>query len=115
MPLKLTRDGTMNRRIKNRDARAGVLAKIFSLTTLVMMLAMAVSVIWTQASAQDSPAAPIPPQKPVPADATPTEGKIPSDPYEVWIALGAFRYPLALTSIIVVWFTIERMVVLRYG
>ena len=43
------------------------------------------------------------------------EGNIPSEPYEVWIALGPFRYPLAFTSIIVVWFTIERLVVLRRG
>ena len=105
----------MNRRIKDRGTRHANWARAFSLSGLVMMLAVATSVIWTQAAAQDTTPTPTPRQKPSISSATPTEGKIPSDPYEVWVALGAFRYPLALTSIIVVWFTIERMVVLRYG
>ena len=40
---------------------------------------------------------------------------IPQDPLEVLYALGPFLYPLGLTSIIVVWFSIERLVVLRRG
>ena len=40
---------------------------------------------------------------------------IPQDPLEVLFALGPFLYPLGLTSIIVVWFSIERLVVLRRG
>ena len=40
---------------------------------------------------------------------------IPQDPIEVLYALGPFLYPLGLTSIIVVWFSIERLVVLRRG
>jgi biopolymer transport protein ExbB len=40
---------------------------------------------------------------------------IPTDPIEVLWALGPFLYPLGLTSIVVVWFSIERMVVLRRG
>lgn len=40
---------------------------------------------------------------------------IPQDPIEVLFALGPFLYPLGLTSIIVVWFSIERLVVLRRG
>jgi biopolymer transport protein ExbB len=40
---------------------------------------------------------------------------IPRDPLEVMYALGIFMYPLGLCSVIVVWFSIERMVVLRRG
>jgi biopolymer transport protein ExbB len=82
----------------------------------MLMFLIAAGVIWTQAAAQDSGSVPkSPPAKsPVLADKTQDKG-IPSEPYEVWIALGAFRYPLGLTSIIVVWFSIERLVVLRYG
>lgn len=40
---------------------------------------------------------------------------IPRDPIEVLYALGPFLYPLGLASIIVVWFSIERLVVLRRG
>ncbi|MBI1347456.1 MotA/TolQ/ExbB proton channel family protein [bacterium] len=40
---------------------------------------------------------------------------IPREPIEVLYALGAFMYPLGLCSIIVVWFSIERVVVLRRG
>jgi len=40
---------------------------------------------------------------------------IPTEPIEVLWALGPFLYPLGLTSIVVVWFSIERMVVLRRG
>jgi biopolymer transport protein ExbB len=40
---------------------------------------------------------------------------IPRDPLEVLYALGPFLYPLGLCSIVVVWFSIERLVVLRRG
>jgi biopolymer transport protein ExbB len=54
-----------------------------------------------------------------PADATtetePAPKGIPRDPIEVLYALGVFLYPLGLCSIIVVWFSIERLVVLRRG
>lgn len=49
------------------------------------------------------------------APARPAPKGIPGDPIGVLDALGPFRYPLGLTSIIVVWFTIERLVVLRRG
>lgn len=63
------------------------------------------------------------PTTPDPATATATDVKpakptpkgIPRDPIEVLLALGPFLYPMALTSIIVVWFSIERLVVLRRG
>lgn len=38
---------------------------------------------------------------------------IPREPMEVLLALGVFVYPLGITSVIVVWFSIERLVVLR--
>lgn len=47
--------------------------------------------------------------------ARPAPKGIPREPMEVLIALGPFLYPLGLTSIIVVWFSIERLVVLRRG
>jgi biopolymer transport protein ExbB len=40
---------------------------------------------------------------------------IPREPIEVLYALGAFAWPLGLMSIVVVWFSIERLVVLRRG
>ncbi|HUQ68265.1 MAG TPA: MotA/TolQ/ExbB proton channel family protein [Planctomycetaceae bacterium] len=40
---------------------------------------------------------------------------IPRDPIQVLFALGMFMYPLGLCSVIVVWFSIERLVVLRRG
>ncbi len=40
---------------------------------------------------------------------------IPREPLEVWDALGLLRYPLALCSVVLVWFSIERLVVLRRG
>lgn len=57
------------------------------------------------AAPADSPSAP----------AAPKKRSIPRDPLEVLFALGIFMYPLGLCSIIVVWFSIERMVVLRRG
>lgn len=81
--------------------------------TLCLMLVIVLGGIWKLASAQDS--AEEPEEKGTTAAVWSNEGKIPTEPYEVWLALGAFRFPLALTSIIVLWFTIERMVVLRHG
>jgi biopolymer transport protein ExbB len=40
---------------------------------------------------------------------------IPREPIEVLYALGMFMYPLGLCSVVVVWFSIERLVVLRRG
>lgn len=40
---------------------------------------------------------------------------IPREPIEVLYALGMFMYPLGLCSIVVVWFSIERVVALRRG
>ena len=50
-------------------------------------------------------------QRPAP----PPPKSIPSEPMEVLRALGVFLYPLGLCSIVVVWFSIERLVVLRRG
>jgi len=105
----------MNRRTKDRRTGQSGWSRGFSLGSLVLMLVVATSAIWTRAAAQDSNPGSSVPLRPSVVDLTPKEGKIPSEPYEVWVALGAFRFPLALTSIVVVWFTIERLVVLRYG
>jgi biopolymer transport protein ExbB len=45
--------------------------------------------------------------------APPVKKGIPREPIEVLYALGPFLYPLGICSIIVVWFSIERLVVLR--
>lgn len=50
-----------------------------------------------------------------PPAAKPGPKGIPRDPLEVLYALGMFMYPLGLCSIVVVWFSIERLVVLRGG
>ncbi len=42
-------------------------------------------------------------------------GGIPQKPIEVLYALGPFVYPLGLCSIVVIWFSLERLVVLRRG
>ena len=80
--------------------------------SLCLLLLLVLSGIWKFASAQETSSSE---EKAVPNAAWSNEGKIPTEPYEVWLALGAFRFPLALTSIIVLWFTIERLVVLRHG
>lgn len=50
-----------------------------------------------------------------PGKAQPGRSAIPQEPIEVLFALGPFLYPLGLCSIVVAWFAIERMVVLRRG
>ncbi len=54
-------------------------------------------------------------EAPAKSGANPARKGIPRDPIEVLYALGIFMYPLGLCSVIVVWFSIERMVVLRRG
>ena len=46
---------------------------------------------------------------------TPPPKGIPREPMEVLIALGPFLYPLGICSIVLVWFSLERMVILRRG
>ena len=69
-----------------------------------------------RAHAQDTPN-PAPTAVVVTARPQPTAGPkgIPRDPIEVLFALGPFMYPLGLCSVVLVWFSIERMVVLRRG
>ena len=109
----------MNRTAFEVKSRYGIRSGRNSVGILIAMALMAGWVAETAATAQE----------PFPIDDSPSpskvgwskdaawskEGKIPSEPYEIWEALGPFRYPLAFTSIIVVWFTIERLVVLRRG
>lgn len=68
-----------------------------------------------QANAQDAPDSA--PAAVVTARPQPPAGPkgIPRDPIEVLFALGPFMYPLGLCSVVLVWFSIERMVVLRRG
>jgi biopolymer transport protein ExbB len=114
--LNRTKDGTMNRRLNDRTRRRSNWSSLFSVGSLAILV---LAVILSNVDAQDSSTG-----KKSKTEATENgtndsaaskDGNIPSEPYEIWIALGAFRYPLGLTSIIVVWFSIERIVVLRHG
>ncbi len=68
-------------------------------------------VAWGQ-PAEPTAAAPAPPP---PAGSPALTRQIPKEPLELLKALGYFVYPLGLCSLIVVWFSIERLVVLRRG
>lgn len=105
MMRKLTRDDVYDRR----------LTKAFSLVVLVLLLTGSLNVIRSQARAQENDSISVPVSPAPNASGTTKLGEVPTDPYQVWLALRAFRFPLGLTSIIVVWFSIERLVVLRYG
>jgi biopolymer transport protein ExbB len=82
-------------------------------TCLAILFCLAV--FWHRASAQTTPTDDAPPAAAKEAPQRPAPRGVPRDPIEVLHALGPFLYPLALTSIIVVWFSIERLVVLRRG
>ncbi len=107
----------MKRRIDGRGISHDRWSKGLSLATLFVLLMFATGVCLSEDQAQDpgtdsgSPAT----KRPSPSGTTLKPAKLPSDPYEIWLALKVFRYPLGLTSIVVVWFSIERLVVLRYG
>ncbi len=107
----------MNCRPRMQDDRPCVRMKWLSICVFSGLLLLTVSSDVSRVMAQgDNPAAPAPIKDSAPKEAAPIRvGKIPNDPYEIWMALGIFRYPLGLTSIVVVWFTIERLVVLRHG
>lgn len=92
----------------------------------VLAGALLVSIWWTSRplAAQEAPAVePAFQDRVVPFEAEPSAAqpaaplrkKIPRNPLEVLFALGPFMYPLGLCSIIVVWFSIERLVILRRG
>lgn len=90
---------------------------IFQIAMAFVVL-IGLSLFLHQAPAQ-SPADTGPPTSAVEPAEKPTKPPapkgIPREPIEVLYALGPFLYPLGLTSIIVVWFSIERLVVLRRG
>lgn len=73
----------------------------------LLFFGLLVSTAWPQAADSTTPV----------EGTAPTAAKkgIPREPIEVLYALGAFMYPLGLCSIIVVWFSVERVVVLRRG
>lgn len=90
------------------------------LFSLVMWCGLALTG-WSMAQDSNGPSTPDAVSPPASADgstnglpATKKRG-IPRDPLEVFYALGIFMYPLGLCSVIVVWFSIERLVVLRRG
>ena len=84
-------------------------------TALAVLVGLNVLLLRVSAQAPtDVPAAAPDGEKPAPA-ARPAPKGIPREPVEVLYALGPFLYPLGLTSIVVVWFSIERLVVLRRG
>jgi len=67
-------------------------------------------------SAQSTPESDPPAAQGKAAPAAPTKPKgIPNNPIDAIAALGPFLYPLGLASFIVVWFSIERLGVLRRG
>ena len=105
----------MNCRIEAIDGSFQRRAKEFLLANFAVLLVLVWGLNWSQADAQQTDAPPMAAQPPRGLAADLKEGQIPSEPTEVWKKLGPFRYPLGLTSIVVVWFTIERLVVLRYG
>lgn len=106
----------MNRRPRRLETRYGLQSKGLSLASLLVLLVMAVSTIWTQARGQDSVNESDNSTPRAKAGGKEDQiGRIPVEPLEVWEKLGVFRYPLGVCSIIVVWFTIERLVILRYG
>lgn len=88
----------------------------FQMAALLTVLAFA-GLLWQRASAQEATTAPAPRAAVEAARSQPPAGPkgIPREPIEVLFALGPFLYPLGLCSIVLVWFSIERMVVLRRG
>lgn len=96
--------------------------RVMTLATLQILMLVAVMVLtarlWPQASAQEPTAAsssPVTAAENAKSVAPAEKGGIPREPIEVLFALGPFLYPLALCSIVLVWFSIERLVVLRRG
>lgn len=84
-------------------------------TSACLAVLLGLGAMWHRAPAQPAHVSEVAAEVPAkPAKPAPPKG-IPRHPMEVLDALGPFLYPLGLTSIIVVWFSIERLVVLRRG
>lgn len=86
----------------------------------LLLAAMLTLAGWHQqhASAQESgvvPAQPAAVQQTAPSPVPAGPRGIPRDPIDVLLALGPFLYPLGFCSVVLVWFSIERLVVLRRG
>lgn len=89
-----------------------------SQTVALLAVLTLAGLLWQRASAQDSAAtnpAPRAAAEAVRPQAPAGPKGIPRDPVEVLFALGPMLYPMGLCSIVLVWFSIERMVVLRRG
>lgn len=94
--------------------RRALWRKALQVVTLVAVLALTVPSSPT-ATAQD-PATTVSKPNAAADGLPPAKPKgIPRDPVEVFLALGPLMYPLGLCSIVLVWFSIERLVVLRRG
>ena len=91
----------------------------FQVAAMLAVLTLA-GLLWQRADAQGTEVTesrPVASEKAAPpsAPAAPKGMGIPREPIEVLFALGPFLYPLGLCSVVLVWFSIERMVVLRRG
>ncbi len=96
---------------KNRD-RWTTRWIALSLWTVLLLVAWSTTGARAQVapSSESAAAEPAAVEKPAPV-----KKGIPREPIEVLFALGPFLYPLGICSVIVVWFSIERLVVLRRG
>jgi biopolymer transport protein ExbB len=91
----------------------------FAWIVLAALLVLSVAMSSGTLSAQVNTAGEVVPFNADPAGPRPAAQEppksIPREPMEVLRALGLFLYPLGLCSIVVVWFSIERLVLLRRG
>lgn len=91
-------------------------ARFWSLILWSVCVAAGLSFAQGDAAPQDDPGAPpatSPATSPITGRPLPEVKGIPRNPLEVAQALGIFVWPLGLCSIVVVWFSIERLVALR--
>ena len=101
--------------IANRGVKpAQGLRVLVAVSGLLLMLTTG-RLLLAQASGPDPFDPPAASSTPAGKDEAPAKKGIPREPIEVLYALGPFLYPLGLCSIVVVWFSIERLVVLRRG
>ncbi len=107
----------MNRKPEGlRKSKAQTRQTVLHLITLLAVL-MTFGLLWGAAIAQERSTTDSKSASGEVSKTQPPAGPrgIPREPMEVLYALGPFLYPLGLCSIIVVWFSIERLVVLRRG
>jgi len=87
----------------------------FQLVALLTVLTFA-GLLWQRANAQEGGGTELPAAtEAAKPEAAAKKGGVPREPMEVLIGLGPFVYPLGLCSIVLVWVSIERIVMLRRG